>query len=657
MVDYNNTNRLNIDDFIKIITETKIPLNINEIQLLFHSYELYNNNLFYYEEMFKDLKNIYHSDKREKFIDIFYEKCVEKLGRNLKLTDLKRFFNAKNHPLADGSSEDELTMEFYEIVDAFQFIKKLPRSDANITKENFIEFFKFFGFGIEQDETFMDLITSIFELRTGVENNGHSQGGMKKKGEYDEKMYYSHDIPKSSPNRSGKDISMNNINSNNQLLEKLKKSLKSFGRKSLFSLIKHFRYYDNGTKFINKYDFAKVIRDFRLNLPVNEIEKLFEAFCADKKQMLLNYEQFLFLLSEKSMNENRNYLIGGVYESLRNFSDTGVVDLELIKNFYNSKNHPLGKDEDEVFTEFVECIELFHFSYKNKKNQVITKDEFEEFYRIISFLVDEDEIFESVLRSEWKNVITGSNSNVRERETPQMVKREMTPVRNNFYPETEQRVPTPISTQNREKTASVRPATPLTKNMSEKEKEIALAQNQYSKPRTPVSEKIRYDAVDKLKQKLKRRGVRGLMNLHKQFLLNCTNLNAISYGDFVKVLKLQRIDFPKEDYDQIFEKFKVLPKNQPSYGGVTQFLNFSGFIRNFKKVLSNNRLQCVEKVFGQLDVDRTEMLFVEDIKLKFDGSKHPDVKKKLRSEDDITMEFLDCFELNYNFLVYKNIFK
>ena len=48
--------------------------------------------------------------------------------------------------------------------------------------------------------------------------------------------------------------------------------------------MKHFKYYDNGTKMITKYDFAKVLKDFRLNLTVSEIEKIFDAFVLIQKK-------------------------------------------------------------------------------------------------------------------------------------------------------------------------------------------------------------------------------------------------------------------------------------------------------------------------------------------------------------------------------------
>jgi Ca2+-binding EF-hand superfamily protein len=626
--------------------------------------------------MFKDLKNLYHSDRRARFVENFYQGLVSKLGQ-LKLSDLKRLINPRNHPLySEGVNEDELALEFYEVVDSFQFIMKLPRNDSILTKEQFIEFFKFFGFGIEQDDTFISYVSNLFSAG-GAPGVSKIEKVDKKFSEQEMKNYYSQDEIRNVNTGNQLTLPKQSVNINETLLEKLRVSLKNFGRKSLFYLIKHFKYYDNGTKFINKYDFAKVIKDFRLNLTITEIEKIFEIFCVDKKGQRLNYEQFVLVLSERSYNENRKFLFSKVYEGLIKIArDDGInqVDLDLVKGLYNSKNHPLGKEEDLNYAEFVECIELFHYAYKNKRVNTITYEEFEEFYKLISFLIEDDIYFEKIIKSEWKKVL-GANlqmqasipksrdrvvddpsqkiENLQRPLTP-TIKREKTPVVTpraeieNF--QTSQNFQNYQNFENKiERTQTpVRPATPLTGNMTQKEKEIALAQNQYLKPRTPLPKGN--DAVEKLKQKLRRRGIRGLMNIHKQFLINCTNPGAISYGDFVKVLKLQKIEFSKEDYDQIFERFR----NSSSQQGVGNFLNFSGFIRHFKKILPETRLNLVEKAFASLDLENSEMLFIEDIKLKFDAARHPDVTSRVRSEDDIAMEFLDCFELNYNFLVSHN---
>lgn len=93
--------------------------------MLFHSYELYNNSLFFYEEMFKDLKNLYHNDNRVNFLESFYREIADNVGRPLKISDLKIIFDAANHPLCinEQATEEEVRYDFFDTVDSFQFIK------------------------------------------------------------------------------------------------------------------------------------------------------------------------------------------------------------------------------------------------------------------------------------------------------------------------------------------------------------------------------------------------------------------------------------------------------------------------------------------------------------------------------------------------------
>jgi hypothetical protein len=145
--------------------------------------------------------------------------------------------------------------------------------------------------------------------------------------------------------------------------------------------------------------------------------------------------------------------------------------------------------------------------------------------------------------------------------------------------------------------------------------------------------------LEKLTKKLKLRGLRGIMNLHKQFIFTCPNLSHINLSYFIQVLKNQKINLEKNEYFDIFEKFS---KNN--------ILNFTKFIREFKKPLNDTRLQSVEDAFSKLDVDSNDNIFIETIKKKYNPKGSPLVKQGIKNEEEVTTEFLDCFELNYNLL-------
>ena len=97
-------------------------------------------------------------------------------------------------------------------------------------------------------------------------------------------------------------------------------------------MIKHFKFYDNNTKFINRFDFVKVLKDFRLNLSVTEIEKIFDGLC--EKSQLLNYENFISVLN-KNLSDNRINAIQDVYRRIK--TNSKEVTIDILKFFYSSK--------------------------------------------------------------------------------------------------------------------------------------------------------------------------------------------------------------------------------------------------------------------------------------------------------------------------------
>ena len=81
-------------------------------------------------------------------------------------------------------------------------------------------------------------------------------------------------------------------------------------------------------------------------------------------------------------------------------------------------------------------------------------------------------------------------------------------------------------------------------------------------PRTPYIKSERNynnnninNILDKIKQKLKIRGIRGLIYLHKQFLISCPNLMRIEYKDFKNILIGQHIIINENEYKDLFNYY------------------------------------------------------------------------------------------------------
>ena len=102
------------------------------------------------------------------------------------------------------------------------------------------------------------------------------------------------------------------------MIIKLKHILIKYGRKTFFNFIKHFKYYDNNSNVISKYDFVKVLQYFNLIIPVIDVENLFEDLSNDEQKLFINYIYFLNQISKNSINEIRENQIKKTYNLIYN---------------------------------------------------------------------------------------------------------------------------------------------------------------------------------------------------------------------------------------------------------------------------------------------------------------------------------------------------
>jgi Ca2+-binding EF-hand superfamily protein len=141
---------------------------------------------------------------------------------------------------------------------------------------------------------------------------------------------------------------------------------------------------------------------------------------------------------------------------------------------------------------------------------------------------------------------------------------------------------------------------------------------------------------------VKSRGLRGLLYLHLEFVKSCPDLTKITFNDFVNIFEIQHINLPKSAIKNIFNNFIL--KNNKTY------LDFSAFFRNYKKELNQNKLECVEQAFSNIDINGNDKVPINLIRKQFKANKHPDVLNGLKKEEDIILEFLDCFNINYEIM-------
>ena len=309
-----------------------------------------------------------------------------------------------------------------------------------------------------------------------------------------------------------------------------------------------------------------------------------------------------------------------------------------MKNIYNPKNNYFIGDQTENKNDYENCLELYHYFFKGYKNDIFAENEFIEFYHFISYLIEKDYDFISLLNNEWslqsnntnneienEKIISNKNNFVDNNNINQLNNREIIQAFNDKYKnendKTENENLDNLSTKNN-------PRTPYQR----------IEKNNYENENNEIN-----NILEKLKQKLRIRGIRGLLYLHRQFLISCENLMKITYNDFKNVLQAQHILFNEKEYQILFNNFSK-----------DNFLLFSNFIREFKKQLNNNKLNYVEDAYSILDNQNNGIVTINQIKMNYDARNHPDVISGKKNDEEKLLEFIDCFQINNDILNYDN---
>ena len=502
----------------------------------------------------------------------------------------------------------------------------------------------------------------------------------------------------------------NFINNDKQSLDYFfifRQYFQNYGIITFLNLLKSFQYYDNGTKQINQKDFSKLMNDFKVNISPNTITSLFSQFQNNVSNLTMNYILFISQLIDKFINNNIINIITNIYDNINtyclNFSGKNL-NLEFFKKFFNIHNNYFFNKESDVLNNILIVFERFHYDfyekYKEEENIVnkkdiynlvneniikIDKNEFIWFYKFLNLFIQDDEVFQQVILNDWKTVLSLNKSNNKSKinninddiiqntnikndiinnitnnekgnskisklvkQTPILMKKEEKE-ENSYNLNIESHNDNP---QNLNNDFKIELKNSKLTNNNTISNDIIYDKKSQQKEKEETNIKMKIEKIkdetplQKLISKLKKRGIRGLMNLHKEFILSCKDLSIIPYDEFVKVLSYQRLSLSNDENENIFKLFSE-DNNENN-------LDFTKFIRAFKKVLNEKRLSAIENIFSKLDINGNDNVLIDDIKLKFNAKDNIMVVKGEKDEEEILCEFLDCFDLNYNLLITKD---
>ena len=645
MVDFEGNKRMNIDNFLKALQRTKIVLNTNEIQTLFNEYNIFENGIVKYQILINIILEQFWDDEKLSLSEQIYYLLTGNGRKDASLNVLKNYFNQVLY--------DSLEKKFFiEFINEFKTINKVNISQTMNLKE-LVYFLKFYNFGKNSNKNLIELINILKdeeEINSNV-NNNNKQSGFKKLMNQQKKFEKEGKKINNYMGEGYENPRINEINAN------LREKFIVLGRKTLFNFIKHFKFYDNKTKYISKYDFTKILKNFNIKMSIDNIDEIFKNYAVDKLQNTMNYELFLNDLvlgyTPTERQDVINYIYDTIVERGENFKRD--IDIPFLREVYNAKNNYFEKRENENRIEFEECLETFHYSYNGFKTDKFSKKEFCYFYYFISLLTPSDEDFFFMITNEWRVPMDNIKDIIgKEKKLDRLDRLIISEDKNSKknlstyaqlgenskdYQDDYGNIDNDKSNKNNNYN-NVNQNKPI--NRKKFGEEYSTNYNNYSKEENEKP-------LSLLKKKLLKRGLRGILYLYSQFLSFCPDINKITFNDFNLVFKIQHIDLETNVIQKIFDLFSLKNNNNNE-----QYLNFYSFIREYKKELNENKLNVVEQAFTLIDEKGEDKIPLDVIKMKYNAKNHPDVLNGKYTEDEKIMEFLDCFNLCYEILKMDN---
>lgn len=142
--------------------------------------------------------------------------------------------------------------------------------------------------------------------------------------------------------------------------------------------------------------------------------------------------------------------------------------------------------------------------------------------------------------------------------------------------------------------------------------------------------------IEKIRDKVKARGTRGIQAIGRMFRIWDDNRNGqLSVEEAIKGFKELRIGLTEDEMNVAFGIF-----DRDGSGSI----NYEEFLRTIRGEMNDLRKALCMKAFKKMDKDGSGVIDVADVKGTYDCSKHPKLISGEMTEDQILFEFLDTFE-------------
>ena len=381
-----------------------------------------------------------------------------------------------------------------------------------------------------------------------------------------------------------------NLNTPEEILNLMKETLNERGVQGICSIARNFRIIDeNNSQTIDFDDFKQVCNMFNFGLDDKQLKIVFANFDSENTGEI-DYDEFIRTLRGE-MNEFRQNLVQNVFDKL-DLKKSGEISFKELNNKYNAKNHPdviSGKiSEEEALKEFIDTFqETYNYLCGTETNNIVTIEEFLEYYENVSMTIDEDEYFEYLLNNVWNLGLDLKYKNE-------------------------------IKKQNIEENVE--------EQVNEQMKEDLNAKKE--------------QALIKFIDEIKKLGTTSLISLMRLFKLNdINNTKDLEYYEFSKSLHEFETELTDEEITNLFAYFD---KDN------TGIINYINFINSIRGPMSQKRILILKEAFKKLDLDKGGQVEIGEIKSQFNAKNDKDVKSGEKTEEEVYTEFVDTFQMNHD---------
>ena len=425
-LDDDNSQTVNFGSFEKTAKDFRFGISFDELEKLFSFFDKEGNGRIDYDEFIRVIRG-QMSNSRKDLIEKIFSTFEPDQDGYVHINKINQYFNPENHPdvLAGKRSPDDVYREFTDTFEGnHNYLNGDEAQYGNVDIDEFCDYYDSVSMTIEKDPEFENLVKSVWlnEVNNNYIEEEKSKPLRAKKVLRQKENQDENDYQKENEYQNGNKIEninkekYENENENepnkdvNNAFESFKQYLQETkDAKTVLTLARQFKIMDeNGNKTLDYGEFCRGISNSGLNIPDKALKELFNEFDYDGSGVI-SYDEFMVKLLGH-LNPRREAVVRAAFDKL-DIDKSGVVELNEVKSFYNTKNSPQvlnGEiNEEQLYAHFIETFGNHHNLYSGIRDKRVTWKEFLDYYRFMSFNVQDDDLFEAILVAAWKLENTG----------------------------------------------------------------------------------------------------------------------------------------------------------------------------------------------------------------------------------------------------------